>query len=253
MKRIAIKVGSNVLTRDGSVLDHTRISALVDQIAQLRRRGIEVILISSGAVAAGKGLCLAGEHLDDVSKRQLYSAVGQVKLVYTYYELFREYGYLCGQVLTIKENFFDPEHYKNQKNCMEAMLEHGVIPIVNENDTTSVTELMFTDNDELAGLVTRMTSADMLIILSNSNGICKSTDPDAEVIPKVLPYDNSWMEYIRTDKSSAGRGGMMSKCNFAASLARDGYPVIIANGKRNNVIIDVMDNPDAICTRFVTR
>ena len=83
MKRIAIKVGSNVLTREGSVLDHTRISALVDQIAQLRRRGIEVILISSGAVAAGKGLCLAGEHLDDVSKRQLYSAVGQVKLVYT--------------------------------------------------------------------------------------------------------------------------------------------------------------------------
>ena len=93
----------------------------------------------------------------------------------------------------------------------------------------------------------------MLIILSNSNGICKSTDPDAEVIPKVLPYDNSWMEYIRTDKSSAGRGGMMSKCNFAESLARDGYPVIIANGKRNNVIIDVLDNPDAICTRFVTR
>ena len=152
-----------------------------------------------------------------------------------------------------KNTMVDNLNRTNAKNTFHEFLKLGVIPIVNENDTTSVTELMFTDNDELAGLVTRMTSADMLIILSNSNGICKSADPDAEVIPKVLPYDNSWMEYIRTDKSSAGRGGMMSKCNFAASLARDGYPVIIANGKRNNVIIDVLDNPDAICTRFVTR
>ena len=171
-RRIVIKVGSNVLTRDDGRPDTTRISALVDQVARLHRAGTEVILVSSGAVASGRSILgqRAGK-LDSVSARQLFSAVGQVKLLNRYYDLFNEYGIVCGQVLTTKESLSTRRQYLNQRNCMETMLANGVLPIVNENDTISVTELMFTDNDELSGLVAAMMNAEALIILSNIDGI----------------------------------------------------------------------------------
>ena len=159
MDRIAVKIGSNVLTRADGSLDHTRISALVDQVCELLDGGSEVIIISSGAVASGRDELGSAGRLDPVSQRQLFSAVGQVRLMHTYYQLFKERGHCCGQVLTTKENFSTRHHYLNQKNCMEVMLSQGVIPIVNENDTISLTELMFTDNDELAGLVATMPAA----------------------------------------------------------------------------------------------
>ena len=144
IKRIAVKIGSNVLTRADGTLDVTRMSALVDQIAELHHRGIEVIMISSGAVASGRSELRRFVHrpLDSVAQRQLFSAVGQAKLINRYYELFREHDIACGQVLTTKENFSTRRHYLNQKNCMEVMISNGVIPIVNENDTVSVTEIM---------------------------------------------------------------------------------------------------------------
>ena len=151
--RIAVKVGSNVLTRRDGTLDVTRMSALVDQIAELHKTGVEIILVSSGAVASGRSEVHSAKKLDSVDQRQLFSAVGQAKLINRYYELFREHGIAVGQVLTMKENFATRRHYLNQKNCMTVMLENGVIPIVNENDTISVSELMFTDNDELSGLI----------------------------------------------------------------------------------------------------
>ena len=128
-KRIAVKVGSNVLTRADGTLDITRMSALVDQIAQLRAAGIEVILISSGAVACGRSELrhLPQSDLDTVDQRQLFSAVGQAKLMNRYYELFREYGIHVGQVLTLKESFSTERHYQNQRNCMRVMLQNGEI------------------------------------------------------------------------------------------------------------------------------
>ena len=120
--RIAVKIGSNVLTRKDGTLDITRMSALVDQIAELHHRGIGVIMISSGAVASGRSELRENKKLDAVSARQLYSAVGQAKLINRYYELFREHGIACGQVLTTKENFSTRRHYLNQKHCMEVML-----------------------------------------------------------------------------------------------------------------------------------
>lgn len=175
-----------MLTRDDGKLDTTRISALVDQIAWLRRQGHEVILVSSGAVASGRGELGAEPHLDSVELRQLYSAVGQVKLVNMYYTLFREYGIKVGQVLTMKENFTSPLEYSNLRACMAVMLENGVLPVVNENDTVSVTELMFTDNDELSGLMAQMLQADMLILLTNVDGIYdgKPDDPCRGSSPK---------------------------------------------------------------------
>ena len=131
--KIAVKVGSNVLTRRDGTLDVTRVSALVDQIAELRKAGVEVVLISSGAVASGRSEIKVSRKLDSVQQRQLYSAVGQAKLINRYYELFREHGIAVGQVLATKESFSTRRHYLNQRNCMRVMLESGVIPIVNEN------------------------------------------------------------------------------------------------------------------------
>ena len=125
--RVVVKVGSNVLTRDDGTLDTTRMSALSDQIAQLHRGGVEIILVSSGAVAAGRSELGTERKLDSVSARQLFSAVGQVKLINRYYELMRDRGILCGQVLTTKESFSTRRHYLNQQHCMTVMLDHGCL------------------------------------------------------------------------------------------------------------------------------
>ena len=187
--RIVVKVGSNVLTRRDGKLDVTRVSALVDQIAWLRQHDYEVILVSSGAVACGRRELDIHHELDSVEQRQLFSAVGQVKLIGLYYDLFREFGIHVGQVLTMKENFDPGEQYENQQACMAVMLENGVLPIVNENDTVSVTELMFTDNDELSGLIAQMMKAETLILLSNIDCIYTGhpDDPQSEIIRKVAP------------------------------------------------------------------
>lgn len=254
MKRIAVKIGSNVLTRKDGTLDITRMSALVDQVAELHHAGMEIVLISSGAVASGRSEVKVGKKLDSVSARQLYSAVGQAKLINRYYELFREHGLMCGQVLTTKENFGSRTHYLNQKHCMEVMLEYGVIPIVNENDTISVTELMFTDNDELSGLIATMMGMDALIILSNIDGIYNGNPADSasQVIPVVERGKTDLASYVQTGRSSFGRGGMLTKCHIAQKVADEGIMVVIANGERSNILLDLLKDLEATpCTRFL--
>lgn len=243
-RRIVVKVGSNVLTRKDGKLDVTRMSALVDQIAWLRKQDFEVILVSSGAMASGRGELKVSHDLDSVEQRQLFSAVGQVKLVGLYYDLFREFGIHVGQVLTMKENFQPGEQYRNQQACMAVMLENDVLPIVNENDTVSVTELMFTDNDELSGLIAQMMKAETLILLSNIDGIFTThpDDPSAELIREVAP-GRDLSEYIQPEKSAFGRGGMHSKYTTASKVSKEGIRVIIANGEHENILIDLIERP----------
>lgn len=253
-KRIAVKIGSNVLTRKDGTLDFTRMSALSDQIANLHKAGVEIILISSGAVASGRSEVKASRKLDLVSSRQLFSAVGQAKLINRYYELFRDHGIACGQVLTTKESFGTRRHYLNQKNCMEVMLEEKVIPIVNENDTISVSELMFTDNDELSGLIATMMGAEALIILSNIDGIFTGNpnDPESELIPTIESGRKDISSYIQTSKSAFGRGGMITKYNIARKVADEGIEVIIANGKKDDILPALLKKELTVaCTRFL--
>ena len=255
MKRITVKVGSNVLTRPDGTLDITRMSALTDQVAELHRRGMEVILVSSGAVASGRSEVHPDMELDSVAARQIFSAVGQAKLMNRYYDLFRSHGIACGQVLTTKSSLEMPQHYENQKRCMEALLGCGIIPIVNENDTISITELMFTDNDELSGWMAQMMSCDMLIILSNIDGLYDGdpSDPSSSLIREVLPESEDLTECIQEAKSACGRGGMHTKCNVARRVTAEGMPVVIANGKRDDVILRIIDSdPSLPCTRFVS-
>jgi glutamate 5-kinase len=252
-KRITIKVGSNVLTRKDGTLDLTRMSSLVDQIAGLHREGIEIILVSSGAVASGRSEITVRNKLDNVSSRQLYSAVGQAKLINRYYDFFREHGIACGQVLTTKESLSTRRHYLNQKNCMGVMLENQVIPIMNENDTIAVTELMFTDNDELSGMIAAMMNAEALIILSNIDGIYTGLPgaPGSEVI-RVIEPESDVSSYIQTSKSTFGRGGMLTKYRIARKVANEGIEVIIASGKTENILPQLLLNDvETLCTRFL--
>lgn len=252
-KKIAVKIGSNVLTRADGTLDITRMSALVDQIAELHKQGVEVVLISSGAVASGRSILGLNKKLDIVDQRQLYSAVGQAKLINHYWDLFRHHGITVGQILTTRENFSSRRHYLNQRNCMQVMLDNQVIPIVNENDTVSVTELMFTDNDELSGLIASMMDMQALVILSNIDGIYNGSpsDPASEVI-RTISRGEDISSYIQTSRSTFGRGGMGTKTSIARKIADEGIEVIIANGKRENILVDILnEKKDIVCTHFL--
>lgn len=241
-KRIVVKVGSNVVTRADGKTDTTRVSALVDQLACLCGSGHEVILVSSGSVSTGRGELHLSRKLDGVSRRQLFSAVGQVKLMNLYYNLFRDHGIVAGQILTMKESFSTRRLYLNQRSCIEVMLANGVLPIINENDTVSITELMFTDNDELGGLIASMMEADAFIILSDVDGLYDG-EPGAAGTRLVgtVACGQDVSGYIREERSGFGRGGMQTKCSVARKLAGEGIRVIIANGRRENILTDIMN------------
>ncbi|MBQ9449980.1 MAG: glutamate 5-kinase [Bacteroidales bacterium] len=247
MKRLVVKIGTNVLTRPDGTLDVTRVSALVDQVVFLRRQGWAVVLVSSGAVACGRTELRLDNDLDSVEQRQLYSAVGQVRLMDLYYRLFRDYGLQMGQVLTTRRNFETERERENQRACMEVMLSHGVVPIVNENDTVSVTELMFTDNDELSGLIAEMVGAQTLVLLSNIPGLYDRhpDDPDARVI-RTVRCGEDLSGCISEEKSAFGRGGMFSKYNTARRVAASGIRVLIADGKRDRILPDLLEHPDSV-------
>jgi len=237
-KRIAVKVGSNVLTGSSGLLNKTLIGSLVDQLVELRRRGIEVVLISSGAVAAGRSMLQTPEKTDAVSARQALSSVGQVKLMNIYAAFFEKHNFLCSQVLVTKEDFRDRTHYLNMKNCFTTLLQHKVIPIVNENDSVAITELMFTDNDELAGLIAAMINADALFILTNVDGVYRGDpgSPGSELLRTIEATDIDFSQFVSSKKSNFGRGGMITKCNIARKAALSGMHVFIANGAKENIL-----------------
>jgi glutamate 5-kinase len=244
-KRIVIKVGSNVLTQQDGQIDEVVMEQLVDQIATLKKAGHTIVLVSSGAVASGKSLYKL-QNTDDLTiQRQVYSAIGQVKLMNIYNKLFSKYTIICAQVLATKEDFMGGEQYKNMKNCFNGLLLDSIIPIVNENDVVSLDELMFTDNDELAGLTAFLISANNLLILSNIDGVFDGDPKDAnsKIIRKIGLKDN-FEDKIQTDKSSAGRGGMQSKYAIGRKTALKGIPTTIANGKTKNIILDFIDGKE---------
>lgn len=253
-KKITVKIGSNVLTKGDGTLNVERIVHLVDQIAVLHKNGVEVVLVSSGAVAAGRAVLEPAKKTDAVSRRQLWAALGQVKLISRYSEFFNERKLVCAQVLTTKENFSSRAHYLNMKNCFNTLLENKVIPIVNENDTISVTELMFTDNDELSGLIASMVNSEALIILTNVDGVYNihPKNDNAEVIEKIEFTDQEPVGAISTEHSGFGRGGMLTKFRIAQKVASDGIGVHIANGTLGNVLINLLDKEkELIHTWFV--
>jgi len=240
--KITVKIGSNVLAKADGTLNVSRIAHLVDQIAFLHKNGIEIVLVSSGAVAAGRAVLEPSKKTDAVSERQLWAALGQVKLISRYSDFFNEHGLVCAQVLTTKENFSSRGHYLNMKNCITTLLENKVIPIVNENDTISVTELMFTDNDELSGLIASMVNSQALILLSNVDGVFSAhpENKNARLLKKIHVSEKEPENGISSAHSDFGRGGMLTKYRIAKKVAGDGIGVHVANGTKENVLIDLL-------------
>ncbi|MEK7593951.1 MAG: glutamate 5-kinase [Patescibacteria group bacterium] len=250
MKRIIVKIGTKILSREDGTLDTEFLANLVGQVVQLRKKGIQIVMVTSGAVGAGKSLISLSDTKSEVVQKQIFAAVGQVRLMNIYADLFKKSNYHCAQVLVTKEDFRDEQHYLNMQNCFEGLFLDNVIPVVNENDVVATTELMFTDNDELAGLVAKQLKADILIILTSTEGIL---DDAGKTIPEVNSYNIEVVSgYINPDKSTGGRGGMTSKFSVARSLAEKGVSVFIVNGKRLNVLLDVVKG-QAIDTHFTSQ
>lgn len=253
-KRIVIKIGTKVLSTDDNRLDVDVLGHLVEQIIQIKNKGIEVVLVTSGAMGAGRGL-ITLKHSEKVAEKQVLAAVGQVKLMSIYSEQFAKHHQLCAQVLATKEDFRDKTHYFNMRTCFENLLKSGVVPVVNENDVVATTELLFTDNDELAGLVASQLNADAVIILTSVEGFLTGDpkDPSSELIPEI-DFNNihALEKYISPDKTAFGRGGMLTKFNIAKKLTLQGITVFFANGKRKDVLIDIASEKK-VGTKFIAR
>ncbi|MFD2037391.1 glutamate 5-kinase [Belliella marina] len=233
-----IKVGSNVLTDKDGNPDIKRMDHLVAEITEYRKKGIKVILVSSGAVAFGRKETILPEKLNPVLKKQIWASTGQIDLINTYKKLFAKSTLQVAQILVTKEDFRDRKHFLNMKNCVLGLLAQGIIPIINENDTVAITELMFTDNDELASLSAAMVDADTLILLTNVDGIYTGPPdhPGSELIREVGHGTEKLSSYISATKSSFGRGGMLTKLNMSKKSADLGIQVFIANGKSENIL-----------------
>ena len=244
IKRVVIKVGTHVITNKDNRITGKILAKLVDQIAQLYEQGVHAVLVSSGSVTAGKEVM--GHRLkttDKITRRQVFSAVGQPRMMRHYYNLFQHHGMRCAQVLATKRDFDHGKHRENMINCYEGLLAEGVIPIANEDDAVSLSMSTFTDNDELASLVAELIHADMLILLTDTDGLFNGhpDDADSELIPH-LHVDEPVEQYIQpTDQGEAsGRGGMASKLRVAKHTARQHIPTFIANGKTDGIITDIV-------------
>ncbi|HEU5146284.1 MAG TPA: glutamate 5-kinase [Chryseosolibacter sp.] len=248
---ITVKVGSNVITNAQGLPDVQVIADISRQIKGLRARGHTVILVTSGAVAAGRSIYQFPKKTDTVVQRQVLASLGQVKLISLYKEAFDKEGMHCAQVLVTKEDFKSRHHYLNMQNCLSALLSHNIVPILNENDVVSITELMFTDNDELAGLVSAMMNTNLLIILTNVDGVFDGdpSQPGTKVINEYDPKLIRLQDIASSKRSGFGRGGILTKCQTSEKIAGIGIPVHIANGKTEDVVLRVVDG-EKIGTRF---
>lgn len=243
-ERIVIKVGTNVMTNKDNRIVRPVLRNLVKQIAELYERDILTILVSSGSVIAGKEVLGNSKIENNTQRRQVYSAIGQPRMMRLYYNIFHDYGMKCAQVLPTKRDFSPGVHRQNMVNCCEGLLAEGVIPIANEDDAVSVTMSMFSDNDELASLIAELMNADKLIILTDIDGLYDGNpeEDNSDLIENVKPNQDI-DEYIQSGSKTEGegRGGMGSKLNYAQKTAAKNIPTFIANGKKENTILDIMN------------
>ncbi|TCD48632.1 glutamate 5-kinase [Chlorobium sp. N1] len=251
-RKIVVKVGTNVITAKDGRLDPAIIAELTRGIAELAGEGVRVILVSSGAVGAGRSIVRPSAAMTTVEARQVLAATGQIRLVNAYADRFEEHGMLAAQILVTREDFRDRQHYLNMRTCLTALLQQKIVPIVNENDAVAVTELMFTDNDELSGLIASMMQVDAHIILSNVDGLYDLSGEEKKLIAEVDPSSKDFSRFIRPTKSEFGRGGMLTKCNIAHKLSRLGITVHIANGTTPGVLQSIVRG-EAAGTRFRAR
>lgn len=234
-KRIVVKVGSSTLTHESTGnLNLSKVEKLVRVLCDLHNSGKDVILVSSGAIAVGRKALGIMERPKTMPVKQACAAVGQARLMMTYQKLFAEYNQIAAQVLMTKSTMVNDDSRFNAQNTFSQLLEMGVIPIVNENDTVSTHEIEFGDNDKLSAIVTAITGADLLILLSDIDGLFTddpNKNPDARFVEEVPFIDEKLMEMGKGSASSVGTGGMAAKLDAARIAADSGADMIITNGE----------------------
>lgn len=245
-KRVVIKIGSSSITHAETGRQNLgKLERLVRTVCDLRNRGIDVCLVSSGAIAVGRAAMGIEERPKETSLKQACAAVGQGRLMMTYQKLFSEYNHVAGQVLLTKNTMVNPVSRENAKNTFEELFRLGVIPVVNENDTVSTYEMQFGDNDTLSALVASLVQADLLILLSDIDGLFTDdphVNPEAELIRVVQTIDESIYGMAKgSTGSNVGTGGMATKLTAAKIATFSGADMIITNGQDVQVISDIFD------------
>ena len=248
-KTIVVKVGTRVLTHQDGTLDHERVTAIAEQIVQLMAEKRRVVLVSSGAVGAGIGRLALPQRPTDLAHLQAVAAVGQSRLIESYNRALEAHGLHAAQILLTADDLNDRMRYLNVRNTLLALFRYGALPIINENDTVRVDELQRNvgDNDRLAAMVTNLLRAPLLVLLSDVDGLFDRhpSDPDAQLIPLVTQIDAALRDFqrqpaIRGDANHLSRGGMASKLEAARLAVSAGESVVIANGRRSNVLVDLL-------------
>ena len=251
--RIVIKVGTSTLAYKTCHLNIRKVEELCKVISDIKNAGNEVILVSSGAIAMGVGKLMLPNRPSDIPTKQACAAVGQCELMYKYDELFTKYNHTVGQILLTGDDFEHSDRLMNFSNTMRRLLELSVIPIINENDTIATDEIVIGDNDTLAAIVTKTVNADLLVLLSDIDGLYTS-DPhkasNAKLITKVEKLTDDIMALGGVSASNLGTGGMATKLKAAKICTTNGADMIIANGENPNILYDIMDGKE-VGTRFI--
>jgi glutamate 5-kinase len=253
-KKIVVKVGTSTLAYDNGKMNLQRMEKLVQVLADLHNSGKEVILVSSGAVGMGVGMIGLNEKPVDLVKKQALAAIGQVGLLRLYQKFFDDYNLTVAQVLLTKDGIENSLRRKNARNTLNELVDMGIIPVVNENDTVITDEIEFGDNDTLSAAVATLIHADLLLILTNTDGVF-TADPhihhSAQKVPKVMNASDDLKDVDLEGSSKMGSGGMASKIAAAELCREHNVDVVIADGSDPSTIMDVLDGKD-LGTFFVS-
>lgn len=253
--RIVIKIGTSTLAHKSGELNIRRTEELCRIISDIKNSGEEVIIVSSGAIGMGAAkLSLQGKP-SDIATKQAAAAVGQCELMYRYDKLFAEYHHNVAQILLTGDDFNNQERHQNFSNTISRLLELKALPIINENDTIATDEIKVGDNDTLSALVSVSVSADLLILLSDIDGLFTADphiDPNAELIKEIREINSDVLALAGDSSSGLGTGGMRTKLSAAEICLRGGCDMIIANGANPKILYDIINNNNPICTRFIS-
>lgn len=253
--RIVVKVGTSTLAHSSGLINIRRVEELCKVMSDLKNAGHDIILVTSGAIGMGAGKLQLSERPRDVAAKQAAAAVGQCELMYTYDKLFSEYNHTVAQLLMTGSDFENEERHINFKNTMDKLLEFKALPIINENDTVATEEIKVGDNDTLSAMVAVNVSADLLILLSDIDGLFTAdphTDPNAKLISVVSEINDDILALGGDEGSAFGTGGMRTKLHAAQICTEKNCDMIIANGEKPDILYDIVDGK-AVGTRFIRR